>query len=269
MRKIITFARYLKDFLQYGQVRLVLAAIFYLFTGKSVIDTRIFRGKLGYFLHRKGSIDFQFGNYAYEWNVKRFMIEQGKKHDVFIDIGANIGVYTILHARNGLQCYAFEPAYDNFKALHINLMLNNLEKEVSYYNIGLSDVPRKATFIFDPLNTGATHLRSIPAEDPSVDERGKLTEVELVRLDDMIEKLDIPKEKNILMKIDVEGMEAHVIKGAKKFIQNYPNLVITLESVHTGEHNIKLVLNEIAEFEYSTIDDLNIATRKISNNIKH
>lgn len=268
MQKIKTFARYFKDFLQYGQVRLVLASMFYLLTKKSIIDTRIFRGKLGYFLHRKGSIDFQFGNYAYEWNVKRFMLEQGKKHDVFIDIGANIGTYSILHAKNGLECIAFEPAYENYKALYINLMLNNLEHKVRIFNVGLNDQPRKAEFIFDPLNTGATHLSSIPAEDPEIDKRGKITQVELVRLDDMIEKLNIAKEKRILMKIDVEGMEVHVLRGAQEFIRKYPYLMITLESVHSGEQNIKEILNSIAEFEFDIIDDLNIATRKISNNIK-
>ncbi len=268
MNKIRTFARYFRDFLQYGQIRLVMAAIFYLVTGKSVIDTRIFRGRLGYFLHRKGSIDFQFGNFAYEWNVKRFMLEQGKQQDVFIDIGSNIGTYTILHAKNGLDCYAFEPAYENFKALHINLMLNKLEKKVKFFNLGLSDEPADAEFIWDPLNTGATHLSSIPAEDPAIDERGLLTKVKLVRLDDMIEVLNIPIEKRILIKIDVEGMELQVLKGAQKFIQKYPNLVITLESVHSGEENIKELLNSIASFEYGTIDRLNIATRKLSNNLK-
>ena len=88
MHKLTTFLRYLKDYLQYGQILLVFASIIYLITGKSYPRTRIFRGKLGIFLHRKGSLDFQFGNYAYEWGVKRFLLKHYTHYQSFFDVGA-------------------------------------------------------------------------------------------------------------------------------------------------------------------------------------
>ncbi|HQO50108.1 MAG TPA: hypothetical protein PK939_06750, partial [Bacteroidales bacterium] len=78
-KKITTFIRYFVDFLQYGQIRLVFASFIYILTKKSIIETRIFRGKLGFFLHRKGSLDFQFGIYAYEWSVKQVMLNNFSK----------------------------------------------------------------------------------------------------------------------------------------------------------------------------------------------
>ncbi|HPE43532.1 MAG TPA: hypothetical protein PKV88_05575, partial [Bacteroidales bacterium] len=122
MHKIITFLRYLKDNLQYGQILLVFASIIYLITGRSYPRTRLFRGRLGLFLHRKGSLDFQFGNYAYEWSVKQFFLRHYSHHNSFIDVGANMGTYTIMFAKKGMKTIAFEPSASNFKALQINIM---------------------------------------------------------------------------------------------------------------------------------------------------
>ncbi len=262
MHKIYTFIRYFVDFLQFGQVRLVLASIIYILTKRSFIETRIFRGKLGYFLHRKGSLDFQFGNYAYEWNVKKVMLEHYKNYDVFFDVGANIGTYTIMLAGKGLKTFAFEPIYPNHKALTINILLNNLEDRATAFNYGLSDQSTKANFAFDPLNTGASHISSLPAETPEAEQRSISTEIKLNRLDDIMDSLGLKTDDRILMKIDVEGMESQVLGGSIKFIKHFPNLMIVMESVHSGEEKLKRILNEIAVFEYFTIDSLNMGAIK-------
>jgi FkbM family methyltransferase len=265
MHKLITFYRYLKDFLQFGQIRLVLASIFYILTGKSFIETRIFRGKLGYFLHRKGTLDFQFGNYAYEWNVKTVFNQHYKNYDVFIDVGANIGTYTIMFAVRGLRTFSFEPAYENYKALNINILLNNLEKLSTIYNLGLNNKNTKASFSFDPLNTGASHLGTLPAETLEAEKRSISTEIQLIPLDEMVSKMNLNQDDRVMMKIDVEGMEAEVIEGASDFIKNCKELFIVMESVHSGEDKLKSILNSFAEFEYFPVDSLNFAARKVRN----
>lgn len=265
MNKLKTFLRYFIDFLQYGQIRLFFASIVYILTKKSFIETRIFRGKLGYFMHRKGTIDFQFGNYAYEWNVKTVFLKHFKNYDVFIDIGANIGTYTIMHASKGMKTFAFEPVYENYKALTINVLLNNLERNTKLFNIGLADKETTVGFAFDPLNTGASHLETLPAEDEAAEQRSVHREIQLTRLDDIRAKMDIKKDEKILMKIDVEGMEAEVLGGAKDFIQSCKELFIVMESVHSGEEKLKYILDTYARFEYYPVDALNFAARKIGN----
>ncbi len=265
MHKLITFLRYLKDYLQYGQILLVFASIIYLLTGKAYPRTRIFRGKLGIFLHRKGSLDFQFGNYAYEWGVKQFFLKHYAHYQTFIDVGANMGTYTIMFAKRGLNTISFEPSKGNYKALQINIMLNNLEKKVTSFNIGLDNTDRKASFVYDPVNTGASHLSAAHFYDPVTDKRGEITEVQLVMLDHYQHKLPIKPEDAILMKIDVEGMEEDVIRGATAFIQNRKALLIVMESVHSGEEKLRSVLSEIAEFEFLEVDSLNFAAKKIKN----
>lgn len=265
MHKLKTFVRYFKDFLQFGQLRLVFAAIVYILTKKSFIETRIIRGKLGYFLHRRGTLDFQFGNYAYEWGVKLFMNKYYKNYDVFIDVGANIGTYSVMLASKGLRTYAFEPVYENWKALKINLMLNNLEKKATAFNVGLSNASKTAGFVFDPLNTGASHIDSLPAEDEDAENRGIHTSIELVLFDSVLPKMEIDDKSHVLMKIDVEGMEAEVIEGASSFIRSHPNLMIVMESVHSGEEKLKEILNQFAEFEFIKVDALNFAAHKTGN----
>lgn len=265
MNKLLTFLRYAKDYLTFGQIALLISSLIYAFTGKTILKTQLVKSKAGLFLHRKGTLDFQFANYGYEWNVKKVVLKNMNDYDVFIDIGANIGSYTILLGNMGMQTFSFEPAYDNYKALNINILLNNLENKSTNYNVGVSNENTTAAFVFDPLNTGASHLETKPAENEKAEDRGILTEINLVRLDDMMEKMNISEDKKVCMKIDVEGMEAEVLQGAFNFIRKFAQVFIVMESIHSGEERLKSILNEIAIFEYLPVDNLNFAARKISN----
>ncbi len=262
MHKILTFFRYLIDYLRFGQIRPTIAAIIYIAFGKSMLRTRLVRGKLGYFLHRKGTLDFQFANYAYEWSVKQFMIQHHVDKDIFIDIGSNIGTYSVMLANKGLEVIAFEPAYENFKALNINIMLNGLEKKFRAFNFGLSNENNKAGFNYDPVNTGASHLDILPFENETFAERAVHTEIELKRFDDLMNELKIDPSAKVLMKIDVEGMEAQVIEGAEDFIRRQPNLTLVMECVHSGKDLLIKLLDGLGDFEYLEVDQLNFGARK-------
>lgn len=264
MNKLITFYRYLKDFLRYGQFRPTIAAVMYIFFKKSFLKTRLVRGKLGYFLHRQGTIDFQFANYAYEWGVKCFMNKYSKEKDIFIDVGANIGTYSVMLAGKGLRVIAFEPAYENFKALNINMMLNGYEKSLQSFNFGLGLENKRAGFVFDPLNTGASHLDTLPPEDETFALRSIHTEIEIRKFDDLLDQLNIDKNAGVLMKIDVEGMEPEVLEGARKFISQQKNITLVMECFHSKKEHIIGLLDEMGKFEYLDVDHMNFGARKIS-----
>ena len=241
------------------------ASIIYLLTGIAYSRTQIFKGKLGTFLHRKGTLDFQFGNYAYEWGVKLFMNKYYADYNIFIDVGANMGTYTIMLGKLGLKTFSFEPSAENYRALQINILLNKLESQVTSFNFGLAHVNRKANFIFDPINTGASHLSSAEFYDHSTDARGQKIEVKLKVFDNFYEELELEESDHILIKIDVEGMEESVLLGAKQFIQKFPNILIVIESVHSGKENLQNLFSEIAHFEFIEVDDMNFAAKKIGN----
>ncbi len=264
MHKIKTFLQYFKDFIKWGEYRYIFTSIKYVLLKKTTSQTQIYRSSLGMFLSRKGTLDFQFANYAYEWGVKKFVYQHLPEFDVFLDIGANIGTYAILLAGKGLHGYAFEPIKDNCDAIRINLILNGLEDKIKLFPVALGAKQHKAEFAFDLLNTGASHLASIQPDD-EVPEREKSTISEIVPLDSLMEQIDFKKENHIFIKIDVEGMEEKVLLGAKKFLRTYPNILIVMESKHSGRERLMQILKEIANFEILDVDDMNMAARKITN----
>lgn len=265
MEKVKTFIKYFKDFVKCGEYWYILTSLKYLILRRTTSKTRIYKSSLGRFLVRKGTIDFQFANYAYEWNVKKFVYDHLGDCDVFLDVGANIGTYSVLFAGQGLRGYAFEPIKYNYDATRINLILNRLDDKVKTYNLALGSQRKQAEFVFDILNTGASHMVGVELNEYLKDKE-KIVESSVLPLDDLVPELGISKDDRIFLKIDVEGMEEEVLHGATKFLQTYPNILIVMESVHSGKEKLADVLNGIASFEILDVDDLNMGARKVSKN---
>ena len=265
MSKINTFLKYFRDFIKWKEYRYILTSIKFILLRKTTHKSRIYRSSLGTFLVRKGTIDFQFANYAYEWNVKNFVYKNLMNYNVFLDVGANIGTYSILLAGKGLRGYAFEPIQSNYNATRINLILNGLDEKVKVFNVALGSHKHKAEFAFDVLNTGASHRIGVELME-NLGDKEEIIQSNIVPLDDLMTELDIKKEDKIFMKIDVEGMEEEVLMGAGKFLQTFPHIMIVMESVHSGKERLIKVLNEIAPFEILDVDELNMGARKILKN---
>lgn len=261
MHKLKTFISYFKDFIKFGEYRYILTSAKYILLHKTTSQSRIYRSSLGTFLVRKGTLDFQFANHAYEWNVKQFVMKHYQDYDVFLDIGANMGTYSILLASLGKKVVAFEPLVSNYNACRINLILNNLEDKVKVFNLALGDQKQNAEFAFDTTNTGASHKVGISLEIYPEDQE-EIFQAQIVPLDDLVNELNIDKKTKVFMKIDVEGMEEQVLLGAKEFIKNHPNLLIVMESVHSGKEKLSQTLNNIAPFEILEVDDLNMGAKR-------
>jgi FkbM family methyltransferase len=131
-----------------------------------------------------------------EWQVWRRFLRSG---DLFVDVGANIGTYSILAAERGARVIAVEPNVENVRRLRANLDLNGYEAEV--WEIALTDSPSMLHF--------TTHLDcenhiAAPGTPNTVAVRGETFDV-------MIENRHVRG-----MKIDVEGAELQVLRGAGK-----------------------------------------------------
>ncbi|PLX02611.1 MAG: hypothetical protein C0595_10105 [Marinilabiliales bacterium] len=263
MVKIITFLRYSIDFIKHGEFRYILSSIRYILTGKTTRKTRYYKSSLGTFIVRKGTLDFQFANYAYEWNVKKFVYKHLKDYDVFLDIGSHIGTYSIISALEGLRVYGFEPVKSNYEALVTNIKLNNFENLISTYPIALGKTNSSANFTLDTVNTGASHLTEYNDKAEYI-ANPEFEDIKIVKFDDFVDNLNIDPIASIMIKIDVEGMEADVLLGATNFIKMHPNLLIIIETVHSGKENIQELLSSLANFEFIEIDDLNIGARKLN-----
>ncbi len=255
MKKLKTYSRYFFEYLKHGDLLSIIASIRYLLYKTSHKKDRIIHTTIGTFFCRKNTNDFQFANYKYEWGVKKYLLDNRHTFSVFIDGGACIGDYCVLLSRFNIRCIAFEPVIENFNVLTKNLKLNDLTDEIQAFSFGLGSKNEHAAFIFNPVNTGASHLANL----------GQVPDchVEIRTLDSLIASLDINPEAHILVKLDVEGMEAEAIRGAKNFITMYPHITFVIEDKHIGEESIKKALNEIVPFEFGIVDEFNIYAKKI------
>jgi len=256
MKKLVTYFRYLFEYLKHGDFLSILASIRYIINKTSHKNDRIIQTSIGKFFCRKNTNDFQFANFGYEWSVKKFLLDHRKEFTVFIDGGACVGDYSILLSHFGLRCIAFEPIESNFRVLTKNLELNQLTKGIAAFQYGLGDTNKMTGFVFDPINTGASHQSNEPG---NADCQG-----EIRTFDSLLSELDLDKNERILFKLDVEGMEAEAIRGASTFISTFPNITFVLEGKHTGENLIKTALSEIASFEFGIVDEFNIFATKIN-----
>ncbi len=92
-----------------------------------------------------------FGNYlashSYSQKIRTFLDQQSGSADLFLDIGANIGLTTLPLAKRGVQCMAVEAEPYNFQLLTRNLKDQGVVERVETKNVALSD--REGTIEFE------------------------------------------------------------------------------------------------------------------------
>jgi len=132
--------------------------------------------------------------------------------DLFVDVGANVGVYTVLAAGAlGARVVSIEPVPQTFNKLIENLRVNDIVNKVTPHNIGLGRAEATLRFTADQDTTN--HV--IPDEawtGPSI-----LVPVSTL---DAVLNGDSP----VLIKIDVEGWESEVLAGAAATLRS-PSLL--------------------------------------------
>jgi len=154
--------------------------------------------------------DMLTGTYMPEFQtLLKQMVSDG---DICIDIGANVGAITMSLAKycgSGGMVIAFEPGPPTFSKLKKNIALNpQLEQITSCYQLGLSDQNGTLCWEEESHNPGNATLLS---------DQG--TSVPVTTLDAFLETSQLSSIDFI--KIDVEGMEYEVMKGAKKTLEQF------------------------------------------------
>jgi FkbM family methyltransferase len=157
-------------------------------------------------------------------------------------------------SRYNIRSIVFEPVDKNYEVLVRNLQLNNLDKSIKAFNLGLGQEEKWVSFKYNQLNTGASHIDR--------DNNGDGCKVLLRTFDSFLTELNIGIEENILFKLDVEGMETEVLEGSANFIRQYQNITYILEEKLTGRDKIKTILDKLGNFEYGTVDQYNMYARK-------
>jgi FkbM family methyltransferase len=164
-----------------------------------------------------------FGHYNEEFELSLFE-EKISGESVVLDIGANIGLYTLAAARrNAMTVYSFEPDPVNFANLKRNVETNHYTNVV-FENIAVTDKCGRAGLSARskyPLDRGSLHLIS--------DHPGKPQShivVDTISLDEYFAHRS--KRVNIV-KLDVEGLEYEVLKGMSNLISANKSMNLFLE----------------------------------------
>lgn len=198
----------------------------------------------------------------YEKDITELVRKELKKGDVFVDLGANIGYYTLLAAKLVGQVgkvYAFEPAPENFNMLMKNITANR------YLNItavqkAISDTTGTSNLFLSEYNKGDHRLYD-PQEaviyeengkhnydDHSYGNRRKSVSVGVVTLDGFL----LSKHSTVdFMKIDIQGFEGKALYGAALILKRSPKLKLVMEFWPGG---LRLAGTEPAELIEFLID---------------
>lgn len=158
--------------------------------------------------NRWHDVTFQFCVSGYYGHYFSNFLQQIPFRFSFLDIGANIGLYSLIAANNPRckACYAFEPNPIIFNSLMDNLVINNATS-IKTYNCAISDAKGLVHFSSQDSHSGAGKLVG-----PDVDET---TKVRCVGREMFDELTDVDRNVKVV-KIDVEGHEPTVIRELMK-----------------------------------------------------
>ena len=163
------------------------------------------------------------------------------KNKVFIDCGAHMGVYSILLADGFKRVFAFEAQRRTYLQLCGNIFLNE-KQNITPYALGIAEATDSRTlYVVSEDGGGSTFY---PPDVPVL----QTETVEIKALDE----LDIPKENIGLIKLDVEGYELNIIKGALHTLKqsNYPPIAFESNSGRENYKTRRSLFKELQNLNY-------------------
>ncbi|MEH1929771.1 FkbM family methyltransferase [Nostoc sp.] len=163
------------------------------------------------------------------------------ENDTFVDIGANVGIFSSILSRYqklfpDRQIYAFEANPDTYERLKINSKKYGFKA----YNIGISDRECELEFIEGVVS----HVFTTVENASRYNIKDKITNIKCQRLD----KFEIPG-KSLILKIDVEGQELQVLRGASSFFDEQ-----RIKAVYLDGYSDKGVLDFLSAYNFSLWD---------------
>ena len=203
----------------------------YLKRGEPIV---VVKGQLGVFSVDLRSFEWEyFCNGTYDENEMSLILSELNINETFIDVGANIGFYTVAIANkikesNGKgKVISFEPHPENFKRLKKNIELNNLSSYVDLHNIGLSDKDQTLNLVLrEDFSVGSETGNASIEINSDYDHGFQKIKIKTKIFDDFI-KSNYNNNKISFIKIDIEGHEDNFLKGAQEVIKSYsPKIVI-------------------------------------------
>lgn len=209
------------------------------------------KNKIGLFHFLKGYGVWESSIYDGNEVKPYFKIKEG----TFIDVGANIGKYTLIlgnRLKNMGKVISIEPEKRNFSVLKKNVEINKLNN-IILKNVALSN-KNGVVKLYLNKNPGRHSIKRVTENT---------TLVRAVRLDDLVKKYKITDVN--LIKIDVETAEVEVLKGAINTIKKHsPNMIIEI----LNQDNFRKVRDILKGYKFKKISKIDYYFYKDQNNKK-
>jgi len=221
-----------------------------------VIDDRIMNNcKVNYpyctIKTKYGNLKFMTTSQSTLWRIKNLFflepetinwIKSFEKEKTVFDIGANMGVYSIWSAlAKKMQVYSFEPEVENFRLLHLNVALNKLESQISYYPIAIADEFAMSKLFLSNIQPAVSgHSFGINLDGDLKQRNDGYTQGSIsFTLDELVNRNCIPVPEYI--KIDVDGLEYKIISGANETLQNEKVRSVLIEINTSLQEHLDLI----------------------------
>jgi FkbM family methyltransferase len=186
-----------------------------------------------------------------------WMDKFGSKKNIFFDVGANVGVYSLYYASlYKTRVFAFEPQYNNLSLLSRNLKLNNLQSYVTLVPNPLYKI-NKIDFLFSSSNNEAASASATFKKKNFFISKDFEKKLMMSFSIDFLVKNNLVPIPNII-KIDVDGNELDVIKGAQKTIstRNCKSILIEKNNKISDDLIDKILYKNFYLYKHSGINSI-------------
>ena len=182
-------------------------------------------------------------------NLKKFV----SKDSIFIDIGANIGIVSLIISSFVDKVYSFEPVISSYINLCRNIQMNSI-KNIVPLNIALSE---KCSLL---------EITNVPYGETNKVVKTHILDNEICREYDFLNVfassldnlnkyyLHLKKNKKIIIKIDTESHELYVLNGAKSFLMNNAPILVCMEQNPRTKRALVKFMNSL---KFKKIDTYN------------
>ena len=161
---------------------------------------------------------------GFEKNEIDYIEKSLNNGDIFVDIGANIGLFSLIASQlvgEKGKVISFEPSPITFNRLQENINLNKFSN-IEVVNKGISDNVGKLSI--NLYEEGFDAWNSFAPPSANFNRPSKKIDVEVNTLDSELKRID--KNKIKIIKIDVEGWEKFVLLGAEDILTNYSPIIM-------------------------------------------
>ena len=200
----------------------------------STIETD--KGKLSFRIDSQGAIPHQQKSSKGEEETFQWIRNFVNSKEVFLDVGANIGVFSLYAALiEGTRIISLEPSAETFATLNANIQLNNLNNQIEAYCLAASEKTEFSKLYMNDVSSGASHNNVGTSQNQygTFKVSGKQSVVSIT-LDDLMQISGSTFPHH--MKLDVDGNELKVLQGSSQVLKKIHTLLIEIQGKNLKEN---------------------------------